>query len=377
MYTRDPSSTLESDCAGVVFSEMNPDGSDVQDIAAYAYDAVLGMAVTLNHVMYVQNKVNFTGTDIVNIVLGGTHVNYTGATGYIEFFTGFGGSMGYGFGDRQTDLTYKVLNFNPIFFHRHGKTPDLSIRSLGTWKADTNVFIPCNMDYDEYCTEEVFNTVDGLILDDSATVLEVKLTSVTKTYLRVGGGMTLGTCLLYCFMILLFLDSRVIKAGQPVIIFTVLLGGMLGGVQILLMSYDITDDMCVAGMWAGHLAFALAFSALLAKTLRISRIMKGAFSKVKVTARHMYSVMMGGMFLFCAVLAVDTVIGRPHRWYDESFDGHRLVRLIKCQNTNPNVTLFLFVLEGFVLFYGAKLCWDARNAPGAVNDSTEISFGKL
>eukprot|EP01041_Mallomonas_annulata_P001958 gene1958-3804_t len=70
----------------------------------------------------------------------------------------------------------------------------------------------------------------------------------------------------------------------------------------------------------------------------------------------------------------DTIFGKPHRAYEESFDGHNMVRLIKCNNVDETTTTILFAMEGLMLAYGAHLCWSTKEVPGAVNDSSYISL---
>jgi len=79
------------------------------------------------------------------------------------------------------------------------------------------------------------------------------------------------------------------------------------------------------------------------------------------------------MFVFCIYLLIDTMVGRPHLSYEEYFDGHNTIRLIKCMNDHQEVTDVLFGIEGLLLFLGAWFCWSTMDAPGAVNDSKYIA----
>eukprot|EP01036_Dinobryon_divergens_P001474 gene1474-1916_t len=132
-----------------------------------------------------------------------------------------------------------------------------------------------------------------------------------------------------------------------------LFGGFLGSVRIILATLDLTDTVCTVGKWFGHLAFVFVFGAMIVKTWRVGKVVNSGFAKVKVTQADANRIFWGFIFCFCLYMMFDTIFGKPHRAYEESFDGHNM---------------------GLMLVYGAHLCWTTKEVPGAVNDSSYISL---
>eukprot|EP01041_Mallomonas_annulata_P005118 gene5118-10239_t len=369
---QDKVTTKASECAGLDFSSLAVDGSDVPDSAVFAYDAVLGLANGLHIVLYENGNVNFTGDDLTAVMLGG--MTYTGASGRINFFAGYGGAEGYALGDRQIGLKYRILNFNPQLYHAYSKIATGAVRTLGTWNADHDTYQLCDMDYDDSCSEPVYNSNGGELVDDTPTVIEVQLSDVVRNALRAGGALCLFVVLWFLFIVLLFMDTRLIKSAQPSILLIILFGAATASVRVFVATLDITDSVCIAGKWLGHLSFALVFGAMIVRTWRVSKVVNGGFSKVRITKERMHMLLAAAVGLFCVYLAIDTAVGRPHRAYEETYDGHNNVRQIKCKNADETTTMVLFAVEGIFLIYGAKLTWNNKNVPSAVDDSKYITL---
>eukprot|EP01041_Mallomonas_annulata_P011341 gene11341-23732_t len=202
-----------------------------------------------------------------------------------------------------------------------------AFNTIGFFTPDTQVFKDCDIWTDISCAKPVFNTRDGLIVDDSPNVVEVQMPQIIRTALSVAAVVALTVVCWFLFIVVLYMDDRIIKSAQPNMLLMMLFGGFLGSVRIILATLDLTDTLCMVGKWVGHLAFVFVFGAM-----------------------------------------------RPHRAYKESFDGHNTVRLIKCTNIEKTTTSVLFAMEGLTLAYGAHLCWSTKEVPGAVNDSSYISL---
>eukprot|EP00607_Mallomonas_marina_P010386 CAMPEP_0182421990 /NCGR_PEP_ID=MMETSP1167-20130531/7581_1 /TAXON_ID=2988 /ORGANISM="Mallomonas Sp, Strain CCMP3275" /LENGTH=710 /DNA_ID=CAMNT_0024599677 /DNA_START=799 /DNA_END=2931 /DNA_ORIENTATION=- len=359
-------------CAGIDYSSLDPSGSNIGDPPVYAYDAVIAMALGLHSLIYVHSKCNFTGDDLRKSL--SNDVSFTGATGRIQFSAGLDTEIAYGKGDRESGLTYEIRSFNPTLFHRYSDDEMQSIRTVGYWHNDDKSLVKCDMDTDSLCTEPLYNTPDQLLLNDDPDIVEIYMDDWIRIFIRAGSSLAMLTCLVYLFLFVLFLDTRLIKASQPGVMLVVIFGGLLGSILTFLKTMNTTDELCMTAMWFGHMSFALVFFALLSKTWRVGKIVNSKFSKVKITSKRMFMLLVGGLLLFCIFLVIDSVVGNPHRSYEEHFDGHYNVRLIRCKNDNPYVPMGLFVLEAAVLFYCAKLCYDAKDAPNSVNDSTSTSL---
>eukprot|EP00607_Mallomonas_marina_P001392 CAMPEP_0182439854 /NCGR_PEP_ID=MMETSP1167-20130531/86696_1 /TAXON_ID=2988 /ORGANISM="Mallomonas Sp, Strain CCMP3275" /LENGTH=749 /DNA_ID=CAMNT_0024633655 /DNA_START=685 /DNA_END=2934 /DNA_ORIENTATION=- len=372
LYLEDGISAVTAEtCSGVEFSSLHSD--DVPEKVAFAYDAVYTMALALHEVIYNQQKYSdFTAYDIRKAIMD--KVVFTGVTGFIDIFKGLGGTEGYAAGDRESGLTYKALQFNPDFFNPEDPYSEKPVRNVGYFVNDELKPLACDVAIDPVCSPAIFNTKDGRMPDGKPDIVEVYLDQDVRNIILAGGVLSLFVIGLYLFAVLLFLDTRLIKASQPGIMLLVLFGATLGGVQVMLQTLDTSDETCMAGMWLGHMSFAFVFSALMAKTWKTGKIVNSGLRRIKMTYRQVLQFMSALLVVIILILIIDSVVGRPFKSYDEYFDGHKLIRLMKCENDNPSITKALFAFEGLMLLYGAKLCWDAKSAPDSVNDSGPISL---
>ena len=317
---------------------------------------------------------DFTGDDLASVLL--SSASYKGVSGRIRFSQGHGGAEGYGLGDREVGLYYQIINFNGDNYHSLSNYGITALRNIGNWDNDISKYILCDNNRDELCSDTKYNTRDGSRPIDIPDVIEIQMSTTNRNIFRALGALCLFVCVWFIFVFLLYLDTKLVKAAEPSVIFTVLFGAILGSIRIMLATVDITDSLCIAGKWIGHLSFFFVFGAMIVKIWRLDKVVNSKLSKVKITKRDMHRMLVAGFILFLAYLMMDTLVGKPHQSYVEYFNGHYNVRLIKCLNENNNTTLALFAIEGFSLLYGARLCWNTKNVNNAVNDGQYISLGK-
>eukprot|EP01041_Mallomonas_annulata_P010118 gene10118-21086_t len=350
-------------CTGLDYSTFLADGSDIAPTAFMAYDAVIALAIALDNLIYKQNNVNFTADDLRDAIR--TKVNFLGASGLVYFKNGRPKSQGYGLGDRLNGLMYKIYNFNSALN---------SFRTVGFYSPDADSLQDCDMSYDITCSKPVYNTKDGLLVTDTPNIVEEQMPQTIRTVLLVAASIALAIVAWFTFILVLYMDDRIMKSAQPNMLLMMLFGGFLGGIRIILATLDLTDTVCIVGKWFGHLAFVFVFGAMIVKTWRMGKVINSGFAKVKVTQADANRIFWGFIFCICLYLMFDTIFGKPHRAYEESFDGHNTLRLIKCKNVEENFTSALFAIEGLMLAYGAHLCWSTKEVAGAVNDSGLISL---
>ena len=362
-------------CAGVNFQAFATDGSDIEDLALYAYDAAYALLLGLHAHYYANGHQNITGAQLMDELL--TNVSFRGLTGDISFNPGGKGSSAYGRGDRESGLYYQILNFDPLSFHSQVDSGSAALRTIGLWSVEDLSLTPCDMDYDGQCSPWKFNTASGAMPVDEAGVVEVQLDTVTKQGLQTAGSLCLITTVFFALVVFFCRDSRIIKLAQPAMLSIVLLGAMLASIRILLASADLTDNICIAGKWLGHLSFVLVFGAMILKTWRVGRVVRSRIGKLKITNKHVQMMMSAGFLFFCIYLAVDTYVGKPHRAFISHFDGHNNIHEIECVNEEPTITVVLFVIEAFMLVAGAKVCWSTKDVPDAVNDSKFVAMSKI
>eukprot|EP01036_Dinobryon_divergens_P034899 gene34899-45165_t len=358
-------------CVGVDFSSMAKDGSDISNLAMYAYDATYAMARAIHVVMYDRRATDITGEMIMSALI--QNVSFTGVTGEISFSKGMEGGDNYGRGDRLVSMDYTIYNFDPRAYHVFYDGGISAWHKVGIFTAENTVEM-CDVRYDHQCSDWVFNTRDGSPPIDEAPVREVQLDDAAVMGLRVAGSLTLVVVLFFIAVLELCKETRLIKTSQPAMMKMVLFGACLACIRVLLATIDITDTTCIVGKWLGHLSFAFVFMALVLKVWRVDAVVNSGFRKVKVTTVQIQRMLGMAMALFCVYLAADTIYSKPHRSYDESFDGHTTIRLIKCANESQTMSLVLYVIEGVLLVAGARLCWSTRDVPDAVNESRYIAM---
>eukprot|EP01036_Dinobryon_divergens_P035877 gene35877-46574_t len=230
------------------------------------------------------------------------------------------------------------------------------------------------MNADLRCSHWIFNTKDNSPPVDMAPVEEIQMGDASRVGLRVGGAMALFLVMIFVIIIQLCADTKLVKASQPMMMKSVLLGATLACIRVILATVDVNDAVCVAGKWLGHMSFALAFGALIMKIWRVDAVVNSGFRKVKVTARQVEYMLLFCLFVFSLYLLADTLYSQPHLSYEETFDGHTLIRLMKCTNKSQSMTVALYVFEGTALVAGARLCWSTKDVPDAVNDSRYIAM---
>jgi len=358
-------------CAGIDYPSLAEDGSDIQDSAFYAYDAMVAMARALHVVYYKKQVANMTGDDLKWAIID--DVQFQGAGSEVSFNRGGIGTDAYGQGDRWEGVHYEVLNFDPRQFHRYVRDGEEAWTVIGRW-THANQLILCEKYYDDQCARWVFNTDNGQPPVGEAPVLYVQMGNPSRIGLRFGGSISLALMVFLLLVVETCKETRLIKASQPTLMKIVLLGGFIACIRVIIATVDLNDNICIIGKWFGHLAFAFTFGALILKIWRVDAVINSGFKKVKVTNAQIQYVLAAGLFLFCVYLAVDTVYSRPHQSYSETFDGFQFIREVKCTNKDNTMTIALFALETAMLIAGARLCWTTKAAPGAVNESTYIAM---
>jgi len=326
------------------------------------------------HLFYHHGRgTNITGLDLYNLMV--TNVSFSGVSGDVAFNSGGIGSEAYGRGDRVVGLEYQLVNFDPKLFHAGVSSGATALANVGTWLQDTNTFTPCDQDTDALCSSAwVFNTVSGEPPVDQAPVVEQQMNASFRVALRVL--VSISYILVFFFGIVLFAcqDHPIMKLAQPNMLYLTLLGALLACVRVTVVTFDLTDNSCIIGKWLGHISFALVFGAMILKTWRVNKVVNSGMKRVKISMRQLHMMMGAVLLLLCFYLAIDTYIGKPHKSYDESYDGRVITRKIKCINENQVVDYVLFGFEFLALCIGARMCWATKDVPSAVNDSKYIAM---
>ena len=356
-------------CTGLNFSSFALDGSDISDLALYAYDAVYTLASGL------QRNSNLTGQDLFDEIISVADV--PGVTGTFNIKNDGLGSAQFSLGDREASSAFEINNFDPSYYNASMPFSVGPVRNIGTWSVDDSVFVPCEKQRDFKCSDWVFNTKDNSVPVGTAVVVEIQLPRIVRAGLLMGGKFCLAlTCIITVYL-LLHLKSRLITASQPGMLFLILLGAAVASIRVILATLDITDVTCVVGKWLQHLAFGLVFGALILRIWRLKKLMTSGVRRVIVTLGRVQQMLAAGLALLCAYLLIDTFVGQPHKSYEvEKVNAATINHLIRCENRKPIITYVLYCIEAIVLIIGARICWNTKDVPDAVNDSKYIAMSK-
>jgi len=168
-------------------------------------------------------------------------------------------------------------------------------------------------------------------------------------------------------------EKQVFKAGTPVFMEMMLLGGMLGLCSIFAYA-DESDAGCRAFPFTLGLGYVLMFGALYLKTWRLMVIFRQQRMKMfKITLTEM-----------CSYLALLMLVefGFNAAWVGANPPELRTVQgspppltYQECGGTNFNIwQISSFAYKGLFLFYGIFLAFMTRNLPTGYNESTWIGM---
>jgi hypothetical protein len=89
--------------------------------------------------------------------------------------------------------------------------------------------------------------------------------------------------------IILYRTRKIVKASSVLFNSIMALGALLMYAEVFLLNaYAPTEAMCIAAPYVGHVAFALAFAALFAKTYVTSKA-RASFTRTRSSSMHMHS----------------------------------------------------------------------------------------
>eukprot|EP01042_Synura_sphagnicola_P001214 gene1214-1376_t len=149
-------------CVGISnFSALNPDGSDIPYEAYFAYDTVFtAMRASL---LFAEAGHAFPprGIDFINFMAQTTVIDFHGVTGYIDISPGYPQYGGFGLGDRDMGIFFKVVNYQVCTDGATGRMYPC-LRTIGTWESESG-YRPCSKRMYADCVDPVFSTADNSI----------------------------------------------------------------------------------------------------------------------------------------------------------------------------------------------------------------------
>jgi hypothetical protein len=172
--------------------------------------------------------------------------------------------------------------------------------------------------------------------------------------------------------------TRLVKASQPALMWLVLLACLLGSARIGLFQAPITNGVCVAGYWTGHVSFVLGITALFVKTLRVHMVVNASHLRhVKFTTNKALSLYGGIVFAMLLYLAIVSGISAPQKRTLAVIEiTGQVVRSHHCAVPLRVLDTIIYVLEAVLLALTTKLCYDTKDVPDAVNEAKPIVIGE-
>jgi len=348
------SQTNYSQCTGLDFSAsfVADDGSDIYQAAAHAYDAVYAIAHGLQAVIDNGDQ-HVDGTNLTDQIIN--HVDFAGATGQVAFYPGYEGFNGFAHGDRELGHTYGLFSYDPSVS---------DVVYIGTWNpVNSTTLCIGHLWADMPCKEIVFNTHDNSIPRDTSLPIVYYISFGVAVFCEFFAALTLFVVLFYCFVVVYYRNSKIIKASQPTLLYVMLFGGICGFVRMMAAGLPISDLTCTVQVWFGHYAFAGVFGSLFFKTWRIHRIVNNkSLKRVRISAQDV--MIETACFFLClsAYLAFLIGFGKPYATSLNTTVANQETQLQVC-DVNPVgfvLTMILYAFELVFLFTGARFCYATK-----------------
>jgi hypothetical protein len=370
------STTNSKQCYGLNFSTYEIDGSNINPYAAFTYDATVLLAYGIQNVLH--TGATITGNNMNNGII--TNVTFNGASGYVQISNLLSSATKNGklpeagrfqHGARENGDYYKIMNFNEDAYYNNRNN---SFVQVMYWNSELET-----LDCDESmgCYNIIYATESNTPTSDTRTTIVVTLNNGLRVLLFVLGALVLVLVAGVCFFLYFYRSSKLIKASQPMMMYFILLGEVIGGARVINTGLEITDHTCTAGIWLGHMAFFLVFGCLFLKTWRIHKLVNNpTLKRIKITVYDILRMLFVMQLCVIIYLIILTMVGKPHRSDISSTSSNQTTELVRCSFVNPNFHTALFAIEGVIVIIGARLCWAVKDVPDAINEAKYIAMGK-
>ena len=401
-------------CTGQQFSKYKADGSNVDAmyLIPYVYDATFALAYgVLNYSAALSGsgplKVpsRISGRALKTTIV--QNVSFDGVTGRVAFSAGRSCMVNFGRGDRSAGIRYALTNLQ--FSTSQWTSPSLSsdsgsssttytvygfsLRRVGTWASEGG-YTACEDDslladsgttnFTGGCHGPVWYagvpSVTGVTEapSDRAPPVVLSMPEGMRGALAALGSLQLLAVTAVSGSLVWYRKTRLVKASQPALMWLVLLAGVLGAARVLLFQSPVSDGACVAGYWTGHLTFLLGVSALLVKTLRVHLVVNArSMRRVKFTTRKALLLLSAIVLCVSVYMAIANGFSPPRKGAARRVEETgQEVSSYHCRVSIRELDTVLFAFEALLLAVSGKLCYDTKNVPDAVNETTSIVIGK-
>eukprot|EP00004_Rigifila_ramosa_P010877 TRINITY_DN2298_c0_g1_i4.p1 TRINITY_DN2298_c0_g1~~TRINITY_DN2298_c0_g1_i4.p1 ORF type:complete len:3426 (-),score=677.36 TRINITY_DN2298_c0_g1_i4:52-9360(-) len=165
--------------------------------------------------------------------------------------------------------------------------------------------------------------------------------------------------------------NPMIKSLSPGLSYLILLGIVVGFVEVIISTGKPTDALCVARVWVGALSFSLILSNLLAKTWRIWRLFDNkTLQRLQITDTYLLKAV--AVLLAIHLAGVFTWSVRDPPQPNVLFGSPSVYRC-----WSPLQPLFVLGQQAWEfsnMAAGVWLCWMTRNVQSRFNESRDFAF---
>ena len=361
-------------CTGLTF---NRDDLTTNSFLPLTYDAVLLLAHGVD--TCIKNNLDYRVPTVLQDAMI-THAVFDGASGPVSLKAGSELFSFDGRGNRLTGIRYFLLNFNVDEYNK-GAYP---MAVVGSWNGDDGSYHDCGSTVmrGTVCVAPQFwdktDQVSSTPPDDMPPPIVLYVTTRDQGILFAFAAITLVIVLFFSAMVIIKRKDKVIKASQPALLLSILFGGLLSVVRIMMGAMDKTDAVCSAEVWFGHTAFVVMVGSLFVKAWRVNCIVNTkTIKKVRFTTRDAMLILFSLVGSMLVYLAITQVVGQPYRSNQTTLAKNQWTYEPHCSFQYAEFQTTLFAVEFIFLMYVFRVCWSIRNVPDTVNESKSIAAGSI
>jgi ABC-type branched-subunit amino acid transport system substrate-binding protein len=360
-------------CTGIDFSSYSVTGLDIQPYTPLTYDATMVMAMALH--VAIENGLDYEDPEVL-MSLQISNVSYTGASGSIAIRPGIASHSFNGRGGRSVGNYYNVTNFNTEEYLA-GRNP---LVNIGFYNGDEKSFNYCVID-DVTCFAAEFSDAVGgdysIPPTDTPPPIFRQMSAGFMAALYLLGAILSLLVVVFVAFIVMHRGSKLIKSSQPVLLYSILVGGLTAALRVFIGGTVKNDILCMCQFWSGHLAFVLVIGSLFVKGYRVHCIVNTkTLRRVKFTAGDAMKILSSIVGCTIIYLIIASAFGQPHMQHHTSVLSNQETIEESCAMEIPEFQTALFAAEFVLLMIAFWVCWETRNVPDVVNESKVISTGK-
>jgi len=188
--------------------------------------------------------------------------------------------------------------------------------------------------------------------------------------LTVGAAICLAVTFIFIIIFTVKRKQQVVMASSYLFCLFILIGTLMALVVVILNAQNPpTSSICIAIPFLGHLAYAICFGSLFAKTYRVAIVfgMKD-FYLVKISNVDLLKPLFSFMMITVVYLIVWVSLSAP-KPVSVLYNGIFYTICQSSQTFWPNI---IIIVEAIVLLYGLYLSFQVRNNPSLFNESKII-----